>query len=69
MGFDGLLALRVPSITSHQTTGISIGSIPTLPSTTAGVTGITTTASAPLGPRFSFQEANQDYSNGKIGAN
>ncbi len=37
-------------------------------STTAGVTGITTTAGASPGSVF-FQDANQDYQNAKIGAN
>ena len=37
-------------------------------STTAGITGITTTATAPLGSTF-FQEANQDNEDAKIGAN
>jgi len=37
-------------------------------STTAGITGITTTAGAPIGSIF-FQEANQDNENAKIGAN
>jgi hypothetical protein len=37
-------------------------------STTAGITGITTTAGASPGSVF-FQEANQDYDNAKIGAN
>jgi hypothetical protein len=37
-------------------------------STTAGITGITTTATAPIGSVF-FQEANQDYEDTKLGAN
>ena len=37
-------------------------------STTAGITGVTTTAFAPVGSVF-FQEANQDNVNAKIGAN
>jgi hypothetical protein len=37
-------------------------------STTAGITGVTTTATAPIGSVF-FQEANQDNEDAKIGAN
>ncbi len=66
MGFDGLsLYASFDNRTNH---GNQHWINPYAASTTAGVTGITTTASAPLGSIF-FQEANQDYSNGKIGAN
>ena len=37
-------------------------------STVAGITGVTTTATIPIGSVF-FQEANQDYEDAKIGAN
>jgi hypothetical protein len=66
MGFDRVsLYTTLDDRTNH---GNQHWINPYAASTTAGITGVTTTAGASPGSIF-FQEANQDYANAKIGAN